>query len=53
MVEIVYEDQNGLDEQTSNALHLDLEKSRAGEYLKFPHYYSESMQPFLLLEKIE
>jgi hypothetical protein len=41
MVEIVYEDQSGLDGQTSSALHLDLEKSRAGEYLKFPHYCSE------------
>jgi hypothetical protein len=53
MVEIVYEDQNGLDERTSNALRLDLEKSRAGEYLKFPHYCSESAQPFSPLEKRE
>jgi hypothetical protein len=53
MVEIVYEDQSSLDGQTSSALHLDLEKLRAGEYLKFPHYCSESAQPFSPLEKRE
>ena len=53
MVEIVYEDQSDLDERISSALHLDLEKSRAGEYLKFPHYCNESVQPFSPLEKRE
>jgi hypothetical protein len=53
VIGIVYEDQNGLDDQINSALHLDLEKSRAGEYLKFPHYCSESVQPFLPLEKRE
>jgi hypothetical protein len=53
ILEIVYEGQNGLDGQTSSVLHSNLEKSRAGEYLKFPHYCNESAQPFSPLEKIE
>ena len=53
VIGIVYEDQNGLDEQISSALHSNLEKSRAGEYLKFQRYCSESVQPFSLLEKRE
>jgi hypothetical protein len=53
MVEIVYEDQNGLDVRTNSVLHLDLEKSRAGEYSKCPYHYSESVQRFLPLEKRE
>jgi hypothetical protein len=50
--EIVNEDQYSLDGRISSVLGSDLEKSRAGEYLKFPHYCSESAQPFSPLEKI-
>ena len=53
MVEIVYEDQSYLDERTNSALHSNLEISRAGEYLKFPHHCSESAQAFSPLEKRE
>jgi hypothetical protein len=52
-IEIVYKGQHDLDERISSVLHSDLEKSRAGEYSKFQHYYSESAQPSSPLGKKE